>query len=200
MIYNTIFLADNDEDFVAITTEFLEDCNFKVITATNPLTAHQILLQNQGQIQVAIFDSRLMDDMDERDTSGIELAKLFTIVPSIILTRFPSVPDAVAALRPLNGRPPARDYVDKRDGLEVLLQAIQNILPPPSTIEIHEKLMRHFSEGDLRQLCFALNVDYDNLPGRSRRGKARELVLFFEKQGRLPELVAACRKERPSIF
>lgn len=200
MAKNTILLADNDEDFIEITVEFLEGCGFEILTATNPFTAHQILLREQEQIQVAVFDSRLMDDFDEHDTSGIDLAKLFTIVPSIILTRFPSVPHAVEALRPLNGRPPARDYIDKRDGLDVLLQAIQNILPLPSPLEIHKKLMAHFSESDLRHLCFILKVDYENLPGQTRRGKARELILYFEKHERLSELVAACRRERPWLF
>jgi CheY-like chemotaxis protein len=86
MAKNTILLADNDEDFIEITVEFLEGCGFEILTATNPFTAHQILLREQEQIQVAVFDSRLMDDFDEHDTSGIDLAKLFTIVPSIILT------------------------------------------------------------------------------------------------------------------
>ena len=200
MAQNRILLADNDQDFIAITTEFLESYGFEVITASNPLAAHQILLREQEQIQVAVFDSRLLNDLDERDTSGIDLARLFARVPSIVLTRFPSVPDAVAALRPLNGLSPAKDYVDKRDGLDILLQAIENILLLPSPLELHEKLMTHFSESDLHQLCFSLNVNYDDLPGRTRRGKARELILCFEKQSRLAELVAACRKERPGQF
>lgn len=200
MANNTILLADNDEDFIAITVEFLESQGFKILTATNPLTAHQILLQDQAQIQAAVFDSRLMDDLDERDTSGIELAKLFTMVPSIILTRFPSVPDAVKALRPLNGRSTARDYVDKRDGLDTLLQAIHKILPLPSLVEIHKKLMTHFNESELRHLCFMLQLDYDDLPANDKRGKVRELILYYERYERLAELVAACCKERPSLF
>ncbi|MCB8942484.1 MAG: hypothetical protein H6658_01790 [Ardenticatenaceae bacterium] len=200
MAHNTILLADNDEDFIEITTEFLEKCGFEVMTATNPLTAHQILLKEQARIQVAVFDSRLMNDLDEYDTSGIELARLFGMVPSIIMTRFPSVPNAVEALRPLNGRANAKDYVDKRDGLDVLLQAIQNVLPLPSLVEIHQKLMAYFNESDLRHLCFTLNIEYDNLTGKTRRGKARELVLYFEKQERLAELVATCRRERPLQF
>jgi DNA-binding NtrC family response regulator len=201
MAQNRLLLAENDEDFVTIATEFLEGYGFEVITATDPIMAHRILLREQERIQVAVFDSRLVDDFDEYDESGIDLAKMFVMVPSIVMTRFPSAAGAVQALRPsVNGRSPAKDYVDKRDGLEVLLQAIQNILPPPSAAEIRDKLIAHFNEGELRDLCFRLNIDYDSLPAKSRQGKVRELILYCERHERLADLIAACRKERPLLF
>ena len=200
MTFNKILLADNNEDFIAITTEFLKTCGFEVIVATNPIVAHQILLQEKDQLLVAIFDARLMDDFDERDTSGIDLARLFKTVPSIVLTSFPTVPDAIATLKPTNGLSAAKDYIDKRAGLEFLLQAIKNVSLLPSTEKIREELIEHFNVSELRDLCLILHIDYEFLAGTSKQDKIRELILFFQRREELAELVTACRKQRPSIF
>lgn len=63
-----------------------------------------------------------------------------------------------------------------------------------------EALMNEgFNDEELRSLCLALRVDYDNLGGGNKRGKIRELVLLMNREGRLPELVDKCQAERPSI-
>lgn len=60
-------------------------------------------------------------------------------------------------------------------------------------------MIRHFSEEDLRTLCFELDVDYENLSGDTKLGKARELILEMERQGRLSELIERCRQVRPNL-
>ncbi len=61
-----------------------------------------------------------------------------------------------------------------------------------------------FNEEDLRDLCFDLrvrdpDVDYDNLPGRAKKDKARELIIFYSHRKRLGVLVAAIIDLRPNI-
>lgn len=65
--------------------------------------------------------------------------------------------------------------------------------------QLREKLDAYFDEEDLRTLCFDLGVQYDNLPGRAKVYKARELVALFAQNGRIPQLVAYCAKNRPNI-
>ncbi len=48
-------------------------------------------------------------------------------------------------------------------------------------------------------MCFDLQVDYDSLRGEGKAGKARELVAQAERIGRLAELEAAVRRERPVL-
>jgi hypothetical protein len=55
-------------------------------------------------------------------------------------------------------------------------------------IKLHRLLTVHFDEEELRTLCFHLGVDYNDLGGEGKTGKARELVLYLERQGRLEEL------------
>lgn len=192
----TILLADNDLDYLEITKEFLEMHGFHVIGAKNAMEAHRLLLQESQRIQVAVLDARLMSNEDERDTSGIDLAKL-QLAPAIIVTSFPSTASAVEALRPFNGRSPAIDFVDKRDTLEVLLQAIQNALPHRNAV--FHLLYTAFNETELRTLCFTLQIAYDDLPGPTHHDKARELLLAAERLGLFYRLVELCRRERPNM-
>lgn len=61
-------------------------------------------------------------------------------------------------------------------------------------------LANMFSEDELRTLCVGLGVDYDGLPGESKFGKARELILYCERHNRIPRLYRLVREERPFLF
>lgn len=56
-----------------------------------------------------------------------------------------------------------------------------------------------FSEDDLRDLCFDLQLDYENLEGSVKKAKARELILHFDRRKRINVLVAAFFELRPNI-
>lgn len=56
-----------------------------------------------------------------------------------------------------------------------------------------------FSDGELRDLCFDLGVDYENLSGATKSDKARELILYMERQARLPDLVTRVVELRPHV-
>jgi hypothetical protein len=65
--------------------------------------------------------------------------------------------------------------------------------------ELLQNLDKHFSEEDLRTLCFELGVDYENLPAQGKAGKARELIRHLERAGRIADLIDLGRKRRPKI-
>ena len=65
--------------------------------------------------------------------------------------------------------------------------------------ELRRLLVQHFSDNDLRSLCQDLAVDYDALTGEGREAKARELIAFVQKRGRLADLLAAAARERPHV-
>ncbi len=126
----TILLADNDLDFLGIAKEFLEGKGYKILTASDISKARHII---EGKnIALAILDYRLTDDTDERDKSGLKLAKetiRTSAIPKIILTQFPNYKYARDALQPRQGGYSAAiDFVVKQDGLEILSQSIQRVL------------------------------------------------------------------------
>ncbi|NKQ37371.1 MAG: SAVED domain-containing protein [Chloroflexi bacterium] len=66
-------------------------------------------------------------------------------------------------------------------------------------VALFEKIDRHFNDSELRDLCFQLKVDYEDLAGEGKRDKARELVTMMNRHGRLPELVALASQLRPKV-
>jgi hypothetical protein len=62
---------------------------------------------------------------------------------------------------------------------------------------LHAILTAHFTESGLRQLCFALGIDYEDLAGRGKSDNARALVEYAERHGRINELVRRVRELRP---
>lgn len=53
---------------------------------------------------------------------------------------------------------------------------------------LHATLLKRYDMEQLRTLCAELNVDFDDLRGEGRQGKARELILLLEREGMLDEL------------
>jgi outer membrane protein assembly factor BamB len=66
-------------------------------------------------------------------------------------------------------------------------------------LRLYNLLTQHFDEEELRTLCFGLGVNYDDLRAAGRAGKARELVIYLERRGRLDELLLLCQQERPHL-
>jgi outer membrane protein assembly factor BamB/tetratricopeptide (TPR) repeat protein len=67
------------------------------------------------------------------------------------------------------------------------------------TVNLHRCLTEYFNEEELRDLCFRLDVDYDDLPGAGKAGKARELITYHERRRALPALIDMCRELRPKV-
>ena len=84
----------------------------------------------------------------------------------------------------------------QKDGKNPILESSSR----KSLVDLRHNLLTHFSEDELRTLCFDLGVDFEALSGENKDGKVRELVAFLERRGRIPELIATCRELRPSAF
>jgi CheY-like chemotaxis protein len=121
-----VLFVDNNPDFRATRARFLH-AHYHVLEAGSAQEAEQ-LLQEQW-IHLAILDIRLEDDNDDKDISGLLLAQeeAYCLLPKIMLTSYPTVEAARAALGPaLDGLPPAVDFLRKEEGPEALLRAIED--------------------------------------------------------------------------
>lgn len=63
---------------------------------------------------------------------------------------------------------------------------------------LKENLTDFFSESEIDDLCFELNIDPELLPRKTKTEKIRELILFCRRKGLLPELIAKARSLRPN--
>lgn len=120
-----ILLADNDLDFLVTGATFLESAGYTVLKASGLQEARRIL--EDGWANLAVLDMRLVDDEDEKDVSGLTLAKKSsTSIPIIMMTKFQTweaVRESLGAL--VSERPPAIDFVAKQEGMEELIGRIQ---------------------------------------------------------------------------
>lgn len=123
-----ILFVDNDLDFLNTRSEFLKREGYEVVPVSTPLDA--IGKANSENFDLAIVDIRLLNDDDDRDNSGLELAKrLRDTLPIIILTNYPLTEYLRRALAvQTDGTRIAYDLVDKRDGPIALLSSIRNTL------------------------------------------------------------------------
>lgn len=64
--------------------------------------------------------------------------------------------------------------------------------------ELATRIEKRFNANELKDLFFKLNIDYDDLPGTTRKDKIRELVQFCERHDRLNDLVSLCKTLRPN--
>lgn len=201
----TILIADNDSDFLETRCAFLRREGFNVKSALGLMEAKCVL--EQEEIDLAILDLRLVNDADEKDFSGLELAKdVAPEVPKIILTNFPAYSAVREALRSrLAGSPVAVDFVAKPDGLQELLTSVRReVLKLEQTQQAHVALRlvlaRRYNLEELRTLCFDLGVEFDDLPGEGKTAKIRELIKQCRRAGMLDDLIAATRGDHGPII
>lgn len=70
-----------------------------------------------------------------------------------------------------------------------------------SLSDLVRKIRDYFDENELRDICLTLDVNYDGqLGGYQYYYKARELVLFCQRTGKLNDLIKLCKEQRPHII
>lgn len=70
-------------------------------------------------------------------------------------------------------------------------------MPQINPTQLRTALSKLFSTGELRTLCFDLGIDYEDLEGAGKSGKALALVQYGQRHGRYDELVYRVQQLRP---
>lgn len=66
-------------------------------------------------------------------------------------------------------------------------------------LPIYQKIVTHFNLQDLSMICFELGVDEECLTFNNKQEFAKELLLQLQREGRLPQLLNACKRLRPNL-
>lgn len=66
-------------------------------------------------------------------------------------------------------------------------------------IQLREFFTGYFSEEELRTFCFDQEIDYNDLQAEGKANKARELVAYYARRGRIRELKELARLSRPGV-
>ncbi len=176
----TILLVDNDPDTILTLREFLQGENYSVLPAMS--RGQALLSLARCKVGLVILDIRLVDDEDEKDLSGLALAREIDLaIPKIILTRFPTYQAVRQALGPaLDGLPPAVGFVAKQEGLKALLRQVRLALAPippplvagllrafdaPATLALPRRIQEVGPEEASRQLQASFDATTDEIKG-----------------------------------
>jgi len=180
-----ILFADNSHDFLDTRSGFLEAAGYRVLKAVTLEKAKQLL--QDTWVHLAILDIRMVDDDDERDVSGLTLAKteVYQPIPKVILTGFPSYEAVREALGPaLHGLPPAVAFLAKKEGPEALIQVVEQAFT--QYVRINWDLTIRWDERDrlsFPHLVTLIETDLDATRLPDRAGELEDLFrkLFYEK-------------------
>ena len=66
-------------------------------------------------------------------------------------------------------------------------------------VKLREQLANYFNESELNDLCFDLNIDYENLPDQTKQEKVREFIIYCQRHGLMEELIMRCQELRPQV-
>lgn len=181
-----ILFMDNVQDFLEVQSKLLEQAGYHVLRAVTLEDAEKKL--KEKRIHLAIFDIRMLDEDDEQDISGLLLAQKeeYRPVPKIILTAYPSyeyVREALG-LAP-DGLPPAVDFLDKDQGPEALIQAVEEAFT--QHVRINWDLHIYWDQQErlsFLHLAALLQPDLSNEVLVHRADELEDLVrrLFYEYQ------------------
>lgn len=58
---------------------------------------------------------------------------------------------------------------------------------------------QYFDDSELRDLCFDLQIEYENLSGENKLAKVRELLRYTSRHQKLPELIEIFKRLRPDL-
>jgi DNA-binding response OmpR family regulator len=149
MVGPRILLADNLEGYLNACAEYIALAGYEVEKARNPSEAR--LRIEEGGIHLAVLDMRLTNNDDDKDFSGLTVAKETSpAVPKIILTAYQTWDAVREALGTADSDvPPAVDFIAKQEGLAPLLARIEKALARfvrfNWKLEIDWRVRNHFS-------------------------------------------------------
>ncbi|MCP4429291.1 MAG: hypothetical protein GY803_32810, partial [Chloroflexi bacterium] len=90
-------------------------------------------------------------------------------------------------------------YLNYRKDKTAPSPAAAAILDGERQMQLHRWLDDYFNDQELRSLCLEIGVDYDDLPFSGQTNKARELVGWCARNGRLDDLEDAIQQSRPNL-
>jgi DNA-binding response OmpR family regulator len=122
-----LLVADNDRHFLGALADYLEAHGLSVQRVSSVEEARRCL--EDDWFHLAILDIRLVDDTDEKDYSGLQLARdVAPAVPKIILTSFPSWQVVRQSLGPTQSGAAAVAFLAKQEGMDVVVERVSRLL------------------------------------------------------------------------
>lgn len=89
---------------------------------------------------------------------------------------------------------------EPRGEIAIAVNSLPLSAPEVSQQALWKAISEGYNESELRDLCFELNIDYEELPGETKSAKARELVMHAKRRGEIAVLVGRVLAQRPHLL
>jgi hypothetical protein len=66
-------------------------------------------------------------------------------------------------------------------------------------VRLYENMMAYFNVSEIKQICFVLEIDYENLPGAAKGDKIRELISYVERTNIMTDLSNTLTRMRSNV-
>ncbi|HEY72450.1 MAG: hypothetical protein DRJ03_08790 [Chloroflexi bacterium] len=205
---HTILIVEDDDQWQGVLREPLEDEGYSVTVIADYQDSRQVLEEH-------VFDLVILDLLLDKSAPMLGGERLL----AHISRRYPGTACII-----VSGRGDTRlvrdafkqhhvvDFIDK-DRFDILtfIDAVKAALEHDQVDVAHNGstqaislatlrriLNEKFDLQEVKNLCFDLGVDFDDLPGEGK--KTREIVAHCQRRSRLEELVASIASARPELL
>lgn len=203
-----ILIVDDDSTIILLAADYLKFEGFDVTTARTGTDGLRLIFQKKPDL--VILDI-MMPEMDGYEVcQKIKSDPEIWHIPVIMLTAKGQSIDEIKGLEI-----GADDYISKPYNNDLLLARIKALLrrysrnypksnrnttSNPLLSRLYKFLLKCFDEEELRTFStIDLGVDYDGLRGDGKAAKARELLMYLERRGRIADLIAQGQHQRPNF-
>ncbi len=202
----TILIVEDDRFWQSVLKEELENEGYAVTVLAGYAPARQALERHRFDLVIVDLELDRAAPLLEGERLLQRLAQRQPATPCIIV----SGQGTVSIVRNAFKQYRVADFIAKDIfDIPAFVKSVREALNQSSTAragaapilsQLLHLLTERFSESELRTLCFHLGMDYDDLSGEGKAGKARELVAFLKRRQRIPELVAVIKQLRPDVL
>lgn len=192
----TILIVEDDERWQAILKELLEDEGYSVTVRAGYQNSRQALEEH-------VFDLVILDLLLNESAPMLDGERLLAHIsrhcadtPCIVV----SGRGDIRVVRDAFKQHHVVDFIEKDQFdiptfVDLVKTALRATVDP---VALRQILVAYFDLEETRNLCFDLDIDFDNLPGEGK--KAREVVAYCRRHRRLQELAASIASLRPGTL
>jgi len=191
-----ILIVEDDRRWQDIMREPLEDEGYDVAVVDEYQECRQAL--EEHTFDLVILDLKLAESAPMFDGERLlaHVSRCYPDTPCIIVSGHgdvQTVRDAFKQYHVVDYIP--KDQFDIPDFID-LAKATMKLAVAPAALR--QRLDERFDLEEIKDLCFDLDIDFDNLRGEGK--KERELVAYCQRHDRLEELATRIAALRPGVL
>ena len=203
-----VLIVEDNERWQAILKESLEDEGYRVTVLADYQDVRRAL--EERAFGLVILDLQLDESAPMMDGERLlaHISRQYSDTRCIIVSGHGDIRFVRDAFKQYH----VVDFIGKDDfDIPTFIESVRSAFSSPADpaapspadpVNLHRTLRQvleeKFDEEEIRDICFDLQIDFEDLPGEGK--KAREVVAYFQRRDRLGELSTIIIQLRPGVL